>query len=470
MCGNCEITSICLFFIVIMLFLYYNIIDIWGDEMNDILDFIHEHTSFKPNDYVVIGLSGGPDSMVLLDHLLKIRDEYKINIVCAHVHHNLREESDNEAILVKNYCLDHGVIFEMTKLEKVDKFTESYGHEMRYAFFEKIINKYQAKYLFTAHHGDDLIETILMRLVRGSTLRGYAGFKSVIRRKNYTILRPLIYYSKEEILEYAKKNNIPFALDYSNNSTVYTRNRYRKYVLPMLKEEDSNVHLKFLRYSELLNDCNDYIEKQIDKVYDVIVNNTIINLDLLKKEHKVIINGIINRWLHKEYGNDINLVTKQHTDSILRLIYSSKPNVLVHIPNYRVVKAYNRMYLEKNIEKNNYEYQLDNIVKLPNGHTINIVDYSDKTSNYVTYLSSEDIKLPLYVRNYHNGDKMTVKNMEGHKKISSIFINEKIDLNIRNEYPVVLDSTGEIIWLPGIKKSSFDRQKSGKYDIILEYR
>ena len=173
--------------------------------MKEVLDFIRFNTKLEAGDNVIIGLSGGPDSMTLLNHLLKIRDEVPINIVCAHVHHNLRKESDDEARLVEKYCHKHKVIFEMRKLDKDLKFTEALGHETRYAFFEELIIKYHAKYLFTAHHGDDLVETILMRLVRGSTIKGYAGFKSVVKRKNYTILRPLVSLSKEQIIDYADR-------------------------------------------------------------------------------------------------------------------------------------------------------------------------------------------------------------------------------------------------------------------------
>ncbi len=438
--------------------------------MKEVLDFIHFNTKLEAGDNVIIGLSGGPDSMTLLNHLLKIRDEVPINIVCAHVHHNLRKESDDEARLVEKYCHKHKVIFEMRKLDKDLKFTEALGHEMRYAFFEELIIKYHAKYLFTAHHGDDLVETILMRLVRGSTIKGYAGFKSVVKRKNYTILRPLVSLSKEQIIDYANRMKIPYVIDNSNVDLSYTRNRFRKYFLPMLKEETDNVHLKFLKYSEMLNEYNDYVNKQIDNVYSIIVTNSIINIDLLKKEHIVIIKGILNRWLHKEYGSDIKLINDTHTDSIIKLMYSDRPNAYVHLPNYRVVKAYNRLYIERNINRYSYEYTLDSDVLLPNKRIIAIIKETNLTSNYVTHLNSEDIKLPLYVRNYHPGDKMQVKNMQGHKKISDIFIDEKVDFLDRETYPVVVDSAGEIIWLPGIKKSVFDSKNTGKYDIILEYR
>ena len=234
------------------MFLYYNIVDNSvflqrGKQVDKIFKFIINNAQLKAGDYIVIGLSGGPDSMVLLDHLLKLRERCAVKIVCAHVHHNVRKESDEEAKLIKGYCLMHDVIFEMTKLEAVQHFSEAFGHEKRYAFFEQIIRKYHAKYLFTAHHGDDLIETILMRIVRGSTPKGYTGFGAVTNGKKYTILRPLVFYNKEDILEYAKENKIPYFVDKTNDDINYTRNRFRKYVLPILKKENNHVEDKFVK-------------------------------------------------------------------------------------------------------------------------------------------------------------------------------------------------------------------------------
>ena len=123
--------------------------------------------------------------------------------------------------------------------------TENYARKKRYEFFENLIKKYQAKYLLTAHHGDDLTETIIMRLIRGSSIKGYAGFSEITYKENYKIYRPLITKTKEEIFDYVQKNDIPYALDKTNNSDKFTRNRIRKYILPNLKKENKNIHLKF---------------------------------------------------------------------------------------------------------------------------------------------------------------------------------------------------------------------------------
>ena len=132
----------------------------------------------KENDTIVIGLSGGPDSMCLLDILKKL--PIKLNIICAHINHNIREESKEECIFVKEYCKKNNLIFETITFDKKsneENYNEQELREKRYKYFEELIKKYNAKYLMTAHHGDDLIETILMRLTRGSNLKGYSGFQ-----------------------------------------------------------------------------------------------------------------------------------------------------------------------------------------------------------------------------------------------------------------------------------------------------
>jgi tRNA(Ile)-lysidine synthase len=437
--------------------------------VKEVYDFILNNTSLNNGDYVVIGTSGGPDSMVLLHHLMNLKDKLHFNIVVAHVHHNIRKESDEEALMVEDYCRDNELLFEFRKLE-YDKFSESLGHKMRYDFFEELINKYHAKYLFTAHHGDDLIETVLMRIVRGSNLKGYAGYEPVIDNGFYKTLRPLVCVTKDDIMDYINKYNIPYVIDESNNNTIYTRNRYRHNILPVLKQEDRNVHLKFLKYNQTLLEYSNYIDEQVDKIYDDIVINKVVNIHKLVEQHRVITTSLISRWLYSIYGDDITLITYRHLENIVDLVYSNKPNIIISLPNYKFIKKYDTLSIYEDSNITDYEFTVDSEVVLPTGHKISIISNTDSTSNFVTHLNSDSIKLPLIVRNYHVGDKMTIKNMEGHKKISDIFTDEKIDISKRSSYPVVLDSTGEIIWLPGIKKSSFDNHKEGKYDIILEYR
>ena len=179
--------------------------------MNDVLDFINNLNINNKN--VVVACSGGPDSMFLLDILIKLKDKLNINIVVAHVHHNLRKESDEEAIELEKFCKANNVTFEMMKIEEYpnNKFSEESARKIRYEFFDKVAEKYNADTLFTAHHGDDLTETILMRITRGSSLKGYAGFERITYDRGYKIARPLVFLTKEEIEEYLNKSGIWYA-------------------------------------------------------------------------------------------------------------------------------------------------------------------------------------------------------------------------------------------------------------------
>ena len=186
---------------------------------------------------------------------------------------------------------------------------------------------------------------------------------------------------------------------------------------------------------------------------------------------KVIQTKIIYNILERIYGDDLLIVNDAHVDLIFSLIKSNKSNSIVHLPNnVIIVKAYNKLTFSYDDEqKDEYEMEIDKVVNLPNGKIIEAVNDSVDNSNFTTRLNSKDIKLPLYVRNRRDGDKMEVKGLNGSKKISDIFINEKIKVTDRNSWPVVLDAENTIIWVPGLKKSKLDRKTDEEYDIILRY-
>ena len=157
------------------------------------------------NNPVVVGVSSGPDSMCLLNLL-----EQKTNkLVVCHINHNVRKESTTEEEYLKDYCQKHNLIFESMKITEYKETNfENEARKKRYNFYEKILSKYHSTKLFLAHHGDDQIETILMKIVRGSNLEGYAGIKEISTHKDYTIIRPFLSYTKEDLLDYDERNNI----------------------------------------------------------------------------------------------------------------------------------------------------------------------------------------------------------------------------------------------------------------------
>ena len=423
------------------------------------------------NTTVVAAISGGPDSMLLLDILNNLKEKMSLNIVVAHVHHNLRLESDYEAIEVEKYCKENNLIFEMKKIEEYpnNKFSEESARKIRYEFFDEVIKKYNSDILFTAHHGDDLIETVLMRLTRGSNLKGYAGFESITTDRGYKIARPLIYLTKEEIVSVLDNKGIWYAKDMSNESEKYTRNRFRKNILPELKKENINVHYKFIEFNEKLLMANNYIKKETKRYYEECVLNNEINISKFNKLDGMIKISILEQYLKNIYNDNITEINNKHLNIIINYLNKSI-NIIFDLPyNKKAIIEYNKFKVVEKKENIDYKYTFTDYIDLPNGKTIKVDNNTTLTSNYVIHLNSKDIKFPLYVRNYKPGDKMTVKNMIGSKKISDIYTDFKLPKELRYSQPIVTDATGEIIWIPGIKKSHFDMKKEQKYDIILKY-
>lgn len=433
---------------------------------------IDEEFKFNNNDRIVVGCSTGPDSMALVDMLLKVRDKYNLSIIIAHVNHNVRKESIEEAEFIKKYSEDNNLVFESMVIENYgDDNFHNEARTIRYNFFESVIHKYDANYLMTAHHGDDLIETVLMRIVRGSNLSGYSGFKKIVDMDDYKIVRPLINYTKDELLEYDKENNVKYYIDQSNNKDTYTRNRYRKYILPFLKEEDANVHLKFLKFSNLLDEANKFIEKTRNKALKRVMEDEKILIDKFLEEDQYIQREILYYLLSEFYQDDLILVGDKHIDLILSIINGNRVNSFVNLPNEVIAKRnYNYFELLKETDEiTGYEIEFDDYVTLPNNHSITKIDDTDDNSNNICRLNSSEITLPLIIRSRKIGDKIKVKGLDGTKKVKDIFIDKKISLTSRDLWPIVIDSSGKIVWIPGVKKSIFDKKKSDSYDIILKY-
>ena len=341
---------------------------------------------------------------------------------------------------------------------------EEAGSLARYNFFNELIVKYQAKYLMTAHHGDDLIETIMMRIVRGSNLKGYVGILPI----NNNIVRPLLYVSKQEILAYLKENNIKYMLDKSNEDEKYTRNRYRKQLLPFLKKEDNHVHLKFLKFSQELQEYNNYINKIVKEKIKKIYKDNKINIKELLKEDKFIVKKIIEYVIIEIQREDIFDINDKQLEEILKLLNNKSNKQIDLAKNYIARISYELLIIEKKDKVKDYYYEFSDKLNIDN-NLIERIEKSDKKSNFIIRLNSEEIKLPIIVRTIKEGDKIKIKNLNGTKKVKDIFINSKIDIKKRLSYPLVTDSNNTMLWIPGLKKSIFDKEINEKYDIILKY-
>lgn len=424
----------------------------------------------KDNSTVIVSCSGGPDSMALLSVVNNIKDKKNLKVICAHVNHKVRKESDYEAKMVEKYALENNDIFELYEINKYhDKvnFHED-ARKIRYKFLNELKEKYNAEYLLTAHHGDDLTETILMRITRGSNIKGYIGFKEISSWEGITLIRPLIRKTKKSLIEYDNENNIPYEIDKTNFSDDYTRNRYRNNIIPLIKEENKNVHIKYLKLSEEIDRYYEYVkDRALDNYKKIINEDNSINVDKLNKlpqlEKEVIISELIVKYQMYDY---LPITDNLFTD-MLNTLSSKKTNNIINLPNdYIFGKEYNKLVFKKItsiVETIDYTLDKDYIGEM---FDIIFTNKFDKSNNVIA-LDSKEIVLPLKLRTRKDGDYIEVLNLNGKKKLNDIFIDKKVNRDLRNNYPILVDSNDTILWVPGLKKSKFAKEKNEKYDIIL---
>ena len=419
------------------------------------------------NDVVVVGVSGGPDSMCLLHLLNDLKSDFKLKIIVAHMNHKVRKEADEEEEYVRTFSENNDLIFELYELKETIKSNfHSESRIIRYKFFEELVNKYNAKYVMTAHHSDDLIETILMRIGRGSNLKGYSGFEILTKKDKYDIVKPLIFYTKEQIIDYMDNNKYKYYIDNTNNEDDYLRNRYRHNILPKLKDENELIHEKYIKYSKVLLSADNFINKYVDNVINNIYKNNKLDINLFINEDEYIQRRIIEYILSTIYLDDLYKVDDNVVNEIIKIIYSNKPNISISLPNdYKITKEYNYLFIDNNINNNNVVnkdlyYEDNNII-------IKKIDNNNDTSNYTIRLNTKELSLPLRFDTRNNGDKMFIKNNKGYKKLKDILIDLKIPKSKRDSLPLLYDDKGEVLWIPMFKKSKYDKDIKDDYDLIL---
>jgi tRNA(Ile)-lysidine synthase len=219
----------------------------------------------------------------------------------------------------------------------------------------------------------------------------------------------------------------------------------------------------------MLCEYDRFIDKYVDGIGDVFVDG-FLSISKLLGLDRVIIFRMIDRIFEYYYGDNLFYINDRHVQLVYSLICSSKPNAFIYLPmGFKGVRSYDEFYLVKDDVFDNYDIQFNDFVNLSNGKNIELVKNTSINDNNVIRLNSADIVLPLRIRTRLDGDRMFVKNMNGSKKIKDIFIDCKVSMRDRNMWPIVLDSASNIVWLPGLKKSKFDREIGEECDIILRY-
>lgn len=289
---------------------------------------IKQYNLIQPKDKIVVAVSGGPDSICMLDILWEIKQQYKeFNIVVAHVNHMIREEAKDDEKYVKEYCIKKNIEFYSKSID-VEKFAnnnkiglEEAGRTVRYSFFDEVVKKTNSNKIAIAHNKNDKVETIIMNLLRGS---GVSGLKGIEPIKDNKYIRPLIECERFEIENYCDECNLSPRIDKTNFENIYTRNKIRNTVIPYIKKEfNPNIVNTINRLSELIKEEDEYFNSIVAYKYkDMLLNESneeiILDLNKFNIEDKVIKSRIIIYTISKLFGSSKG-IERIHIEDIIKL-------------------------------------------------------------------------------------------------------------------------------------------------------
>lgn len=365
--------------------------------------------------------------MVLLDAMIKSN----YDVIVVHFNHQKRKESILDHNLVESVCLENKIPYHYIKLSiKNGNFQEN-ARILRYEHLINIANSYHTTHIVTAHHGDDLAETVLMKLIRGSNLLGYSAMQIESSYGGYTYHKPLLAFSKEELYKYADTYNIKYNEDLSNQSNDYFRNRIRNTVLPIIKTEN-NIIEHFRSFSKQAFDASNYIRLQ--------------TLLFLKNDYKFKYKDFIS--LHDAIKTDLisYLLEVSNAQKSFNKVYeiitqlnSKKPNIKIKLnSNYSIVKSYEEIEL---INNKSLERNLSNIL-------LNISHKKADSPYNSIELCYNKLDFPIKIRTRLPGDILSFP--YGHKKLKDFLIDKKIPKHVRDTLPVIVDNNDNILWIPNI--------------------
>ncbi|HEO8421953.1 tRNA lysidine(34) synthetase TilS [Niallia sp. FSL W8-0635] len=438
---------------------------------------------------ILVGVSGGPDSLALLHFLWTKAEEWKITVYAGHVDHMFRgEESFKEAEFVKSFCEERNIPFVWKQInlpafiEETGMNSQTAARECRYAFYEEVMKEYNANYLALGHHGDDQIETILMRLTRGSSGKARAGIPFTRKFGTGEIIRPFLCLEREDIEEYCTVHNLNPRRDPSNEKETYSRNRYRKHVVPFLKKENIHAARHFQRFSEELAEDEAYLMKQAEEILSFILTkkgdaevvvdiNRFLSIAIPLQRRCI---QLILNYLYDEMSISLSAL---HTEQIFVLLKRPHSSGNIDLPNgLKVKKSYDFLHFQLNFSPTkSFYYELSKMgeLLLPNGYNIKVeyINGEHHTDSHCILLDASSISFPLIIRTRRDGDRIRLKGMNGKKKVSRIFIDEKIPIHERESWPIITDSNGDILWIPGLKKSIYSHSNTNSgSNLLITYK
>lgn len=456
---------------------------------NKIKKYITDNKMINHGESVVAGVSGGSDSMCLLNVLMELREELGLTLYAVHVHHGIRGvDADEDMEFVEMYCAEHDVecytyrFDVINEAKKLNMSTEEAGRHLRYKAFEEVAGRCNGK-IAVAHNVEDNVETILLNMCRGTGITGMCGIMPV--RDN--VIRPIMCLTKQEIYEYLNERNISYRVDKSNFTEEYTRNKIRLKVLPYITEHINTRAVEHIgQLSQNVKEAVEFIDEYVDSVLHKYMRAEKDSVHIsvnVQNEKGIIISGVIRRAI-KTITNSLKDITNVHIEEA-KSILDKQVGTIIYLPyGIRVEKGYDevKVYKEKGTDKKSAsvekqieidiqdygEYVIENFGKL----IVSKSEYTEEIfgkSIYTKWVDCDILKDSLQIRTRQTGDYIVVNEKGSRKKIKDLFIDLKIPREQRDNI-LLLTKNHEVVWVIGHRLGyNYKVHKNSENVTLLEY-
>jgi len=429
------------------------------DMLEKVKKTILEHKLITQGDKVLVALSGGADSVCLLVCLLALADALNLSVSAAHVNHGLRgQDADRDEEFVRSLCDERGVplyvhradVSQVAKERKVG--LEEAGRYVRYSFFDDLMKEHGFDKIATAHHAGDAIETVLMRLMRGTGILGLAG----IPYQNGAVIRPLLDTTRQEIEAFLEKQNLSYRTDLSNYETNFTRNRVRHELIPLIEEKfNPGFARSFQEQIGLYADCSAYIQEEAEKLFvrtaTFVPGGYGFACQKLLNENEFVVSTMLHLKATKVTGGE---VSGQHIRRVMDILKAQSGAVTLPKEGLAEV-CHGVLYIRNDISVKAFAYTFETKVFIPEADCYITVkekaEKPQKRGRNVACLDAEKLKgKKLMVRNRAAGDAFYPTGMEGKKKLQDFFVDQKVPYFMRDRIPI-LTADDEIVWIAGYR-------------------
>lgn len=451
--------------------------------------FIEKYHMLSEGAGVLVGLSGGADSVALLEVLCALREHWKLRIAAVHVHHGVRQEAWQDVELCKNLCAEKEIAFycEYADVPKLARewglSVEEAGRKVRYMLFEKYRQQLELDFIAVAHHQNDQAETMLFQLFRGSGLRGLSG----IPVQRGCIIRPLAGVSRLEIEEYLESRQQDYVVDATNLTDVYTRNKIRQHILPLAEEIAPGAIENMNRAGAQLREIQEFMQEQaesfLEKNSQREQNSEALHIQVaaLKAVHPALQKAVIMTAIEQAFHSRRD-ITEKHVEAIRDLLNKGGEKV-VNLPKAGVViKTYERLtFLQKTATEECASLVFEQLEIRPNATYVLSDGRILKTelilenkmqnipkSDCLKWFDYDKISGALALRNRTKGDFLTINEEGARKKLQDYLVNEKVPKNVRDELLVLADGQ-HIVWVPGMRISAYYKVTEQTQRILQVY-